>query len=116
MLTKQEMRIWIADAQRYDPVMSPEGTQVFKEQYRAMQEWQRDNGDEKESPLTNRARNDVVMIAYSVARMHRTDIITGEHVKIALDIFTKSLKSCGFATSKEKEAKEVKTMRLGDLQ
>ena len=116
MLTAQEMRIWIASAQRYDPVMSQEGTQVFKEQYRAMQEWQRDNGDEKESPLTNRARNDVVMIAYSVARMHRTDIITGEHVKIALDIFTKSLKSCGFATSKEKEAKEVKTMRLGDLQ
>jgi len=115
MLTKQEMRIWIADAQRYDPVMSPEGTQVFKEQYRVMQEWQRDNGDEKESPLTNRARNDVVMIAYSVARMHRTDIITGEHVKIALDIFTKSLKSCGFATSKEKEAKEVKTMRLEDI-
>ncbi len=115
MLTKQEMRIWIADAQRYDPVMSPEGTQVFKEQYRAMQEWQRDNGDEKESPLTNRARNDVVMIAYSVARMHRTDTITGEHVKIALDIFTKSLKSCGFATSKEKEAKEVKTMRLEDI-
>ena len=116
MLTKQEMRIWIADAQRYDPVMSQEGIQVFKEQYRAMQEWQRDNGDEKESPLTNRARNDVVMIAYSVARMHRTNIITGEHVKIALDIFTKSLRSCGFATSKEKEAKEVKTMRLGDLQ
>jgi DNA replicative helicase MCM subunit Mcm2 (Cdc46/Mcm family) len=116
MLNSIEMKTWIQDAQKYDPKWTEEANNVFLEQYRDMKGWEHENGDKTQaSPLTNRARKDVKMICYSVARMNRSEYITSDHVRTAIDMFTKSLNSCGFATSKEMEAKDVKTTRLGDL-